>query len=230
MEGGGCEGRGKGRGGSVEVGGEGGEGEDFGIGRGMGDRGLGMGELGWTYATSGCGTLYPEKVTRRFCKRRARTRLPRVWSSLLKVKMEVEGIPEPSLLDGLHHKSKAPNPISVVSWGRRRGLTGINLLGNLLLALAEQEQLEPFRHVSLCCWLCAAGAVGHGEDHVGVVRDVVAEMGVVVYDIGAVVKGGRHCGGGMQVRKFWEGCVQGPLRKTPSLESVTFVVLRCNKI
>lgn len=109
----------------------------------------------------------------------------------------------------------------MVSWEWRRGLTGINLLGNLLLALAEQEQLEPFRHVSLCCWLRTAGAVGHGEDHVGVVGDVVAEMGVVVYDIGAVVKGGRHCGGGLQIMGFWEGCVQGPLRKTPSLKSVT---------
>jgi len=50
--------KGEGRGGEeVWRWGEGGEGEDFGIGRGMGDRGLGMGELGWTYATSGCGTL-----------------------------------------------------------------------------------------------------------------------------------------------------------------------------
>lgn len=79
----------------------------------------------------------------------------------------------------------------------RTRLTGINLLGDLLLALTKQEQLESFRHVSLCCWFLAAGTIGHGRDHVGVVGDVVAEMGVVVDDEGAV-KGGRHFEGGRE--------------------------------
>lgn len=38
-------------------------------------------------------TLYPEKRTWGFFKRRERSMLPRVWSSLLKVKMAEEGIP-----------------------------------------------------------------------------------------------------------------------------------------
>lgn len=76
--------------------------------------------------------------------------------------------------------------MSVVLWEQRQGPTRVNLLGNLLLALAQQEQLESFGHVSLRSWFRAAGAVGHGEDHVGFVGDVVAQVGVVVHDIGAV--------------------------------------------
>jgi len=44
-------------------------------------------------AKSGCGTLYAAKTMYSYLRRRCESRLPSVWSSLLKVKIAVLGTP-----------------------------------------------------------------------------------------------------------------------------------------
>ena len=54
------------------------------------------------YLNSGCGILYPAKVTWLLCNKRERSRLPRVWSSLLNVNREDDGMPSTSLYSASH--------------------------------------------------------------------------------------------------------------------------------
>jgi hypothetical protein len=84
-------------------------------------------------------TLYAANVTRRSWSSRARRRFPRVWSSLLKVKMDVLGIPETHQLG-----------IEDIRLGQKR--TGIQFCLYLLLTSFQKELLETIVQilVSMC--------------------------------------------------------------------------------
>ena len=76
--------------------------------------------------------------------------LPRVWSSLLKVKIEVDGMPvervsaaDLGLHDRLHRRAEGC------------GLRGIDRLGDFLFTVPEDEKLVSIGHVRLPnTWRC----------------------------------------------------------------------------
>ena len=83
-------------------------------------------------------TLYPAKRTWWLCKRRERSKLPKVWSSLLKVKMADEGIPEQvNHISTLFFKQSKKEP------------TGINLDFNLVLARTKDKGFVSMKQDSI---------------------------------------------------------------------------------
>ena len=72
---------------------------------------------------------------------------PSVWSSLLKVKMDVDGMPEAGQYErGLASGSCA----TVMAMTKIIGLlTRVDRFGDLLLLVTQQKQLEAVLHVSL---------------------------------------------------------------------------------
>lgn len=67
----------------------------------------------------------------------ARSRLPRVWSSLLKVKTAASGTPVKGVLGEMMYE--------VVE--QRIDLTGLGSPGYFLLAIAEEKELESWRDI-----------------------------------------------------------------------------------
>ena len=67
----------------------------------------------------------------------ARSRLPRVWSSLLKVKTAASGTPVKGVLEEMMHE--------VVE--QRIDLTGLGSPGYFLLAIAKEKELESWRDI-----------------------------------------------------------------------------------